>query len=339
MQGAYYYGDKTFKIGECRPTAPGDDEVRLDVAFCGVCGTDVHIYHGVMDKRIGPPQIIGHEASAVVSEIGSAVENVKVGDRVSIRPLRFGAQHPFDKGNPHIGKHLQFIGIDSPGAFQQSWTVPGYTCHHLPETLSLELGALIEPLAVACHDVRRGRVRSGERVLVMGGGPIGVLIAFVLREKGASVMVSEVNEARLQMLKKWNFETVNPITENLVDRVSAFTKGAMVDAVFEVSGSAAAAKSMTDLLCARGRIIMVAIHGNGPQPIDLFKFFWSELELIGARLYEEEDYEEAIALADAGNIPLQELITSIRSLSEIQGVFEEIDDNPDGLKYLINCQE
>ena len=218
MKGAYYYGDKTFKLGESRPTAPGDDEVRLDVAFCGVCGTDVHIYHGVMDKRIGPPQIIGHEASAVVSEVGAAVENVKVGDRVSIRPLRFGAQHPFDKGNPHIGKHLQFIGIDSPGAFQQSWTVPAYTCHHLPETLSLQLGALIEPLAVACHDVRRGRVRSGERVLVMGGGPIGVLIAFVLREKGASVMVSEVNEARLQMLKKWKFETVNPMRENLIDR-------------------------------------------------------------------------------------------------------------------------
>ena len=152
-------------------------------------------------------------------------------------------------------------------------------------------------------------------------------------------MVSVVNEARLQMLKNWNFETVNPMTENLVDLVSAFTNGAMVDAVFEVSGSAAAAKSMTDLLCARGRIIMVAIHGNGPQPIDLFKFFWSELELIGARLYEEEDYEEAIALADAGNIPLEELITSVRSLSEIQGVFEEIDGNPDGLKYLINCQE
>ena len=339
MQGAYYHGGKTFKVDESNPVKPADNEVRLDVAYCGVCGTDVHIYHGVMDQRIGPPQIIGHEASAIVGEVGSAVQNVKIGDRVSVRPLRFGEQHPFDKGHAHIGKNLQFIGIDSPGAFQQSWTVPGYTCHHLPATLSLQLGALIEPLAVACHDVRRGRIRSGEQVLVMGGGPIGVLIAFVLREKGASVLVSEVNTARLQMLNKWGFETVNPIEENLVDKVASFTNGAMADAVFEVSGSAAAAKSMTDVLCARGRIILVAIHGNGPQPIDLFKFFWSEIELIGARLYQEEDYEEAILLADGGNIPLEELITSVRSLSDIQGVFEEIDHNPDGLKYLISCQE
>lgn len=339
MQGAYYQGDKMFKVGESNPLKPSDDEVRLDVAYCGVCGTDVHIYHGVMDQRIGPPQIIGHEASAVVSEVGSAVQNVKIGDRVSVRPLRFGAQHPFDKGHAHIGRNLQFIGIDRPGAFQQSWTVPGYSCHHLPDTLSLQLGALIEPLAVACHDVRRGRIRSGEKVLVMGGGPIGVLIAFVLREKGASVLVSEVNETRLQMLKNWGFETVNPFQEDLVDKVASFTLGAMADAVFEVSGSAAAAKSMTDVLCARGRIVLVAIHGNGPQPVDLFKFFWSEIELIGARLYQEEDYEEAILLADGGNIPLEELITSVRSLSDIQGVFEEIDHNPDGLKYLISCQE
>ena len=339
MKGAYYHGSKQFKLDESQPIKPGDQEVRLDVAFCGVCGTDVHIYHGVMDQRIGPPQIIGHEASAIVREVGAQVKNVAPGDRVSIRPLRFGTPHPFDKGYSHVGKNLQFIGIDSPGAFQQSWTVPSYTCHHLPETLTLQLGAMIEPLAVACHDVRRGRIKAGEKVVVLGGGPIGVLIAFVLREKGASVIVSEINEARLAMLRGWGFDTMNPIQENPAARVAAFTGDAMADAVFEVSGSAAAAKSMTDLLCARGRIVMVAIHGNGPQPIDLFKFFWSELELIGARLYNEEDYEEAIALANAGHIPLQDLITKVSTLDNIQDVFEEIDDNPDGLKYLINCQE
>ena len=155
MKAAYYLEKGKFELGEGKAISPGPDEVRLDVAFCGVCGTDVHIFHGVMDKRIGPPQIVGHEASAVVAEIGENVGNVQVGDKVAIRPLQFGDTHPFDKGYPHVGKNLSFIGIDSAGAFQQSWTVPAYTLHKLPDQLNLKHVAFIEPLSVACHDENR----------------------------------------------------------------------------------------------------------------------------------------------------------------------------------------
>ncbi len=339
MKGAFYQEKGAFTIADSPAIPPAEGEARLAVAYCGVCGTDVHIYHGVMDARIGPPQVIGHEASAVVQEVGPGVTNVKVGDRVAVRPLQFGEPHPFDKGNAHVGKNLKFIGIDKPGAFQQSWTVPAYTLHHLPDALSLAHGALIEPLAVACHDVKIGRVKAGENVLVMGGGPIGVLIAFVLREKGAQVMVAEVNETRLKMLADWGFEVVNPVKEKLEQKVSDFTNSAMADVVFEVSGSAAAVEAMTTVVNARARIVMVAIHGGGPRQVDLFKFFWSEIELLGARLYQEEDYEEAIRLAAGGKIPFDSLITKVSTLDHIQSVFEEIDQNPEGMKYLIEVGE
>lgn len=335
-QAAYYSSKGTFELGESHIIPPKAGEVRLDVAYCGVCGTDVHIFHGVMDQRIQPPQIVGHEASAVVAEVGEGVTNVQVGDKVAIRPLRFGDPHPFDKGHAHVGKNLKFIGIDSAGAFQQSWTLPAYTLHQLPDELSLKHGAFIEPLAVACHDVKVGRVVAGEHCLVMGGGPIGTLIGYVLKEKGAQVIVSEVNPARLDMLNKLGFQTINPIEENLTERISELTNEAMIDCAFEVSGSQAAVSSMTDVVNVRGRIVMVAIHGGGPREVDLFRFFWSEIEMLGARLYEEDDYEEAIQIAASGNIPFDTLITKESPLTDIQSVFEEIDNNPSGMKYLIN---
>ncbi len=339
MKAAFYKEKGQFEIGAGLSIKPEKGEVRLDVAYCGVCGTDVHIYHGVMDARVKPPMTVGHEASAVVAELGEGVTNVKVGDKVAVRPLHFGEPHPYDKGHAHVGKNLKFIGIDSQGAFQNSWTVPAYTLHHLPENLSLKHGAFIEPLSVACHDVKIGRVKAGENCLVIGGGPIGTLIAFVLKEKGAKVFISEVNETRIKMLGDLGFQTINPIKEDLLERVSQLTGSAMIDCSFEVSGSAPGVQAMTDVMNARGRIVMVAIHGGEKKPVDLFKFFWAEIELLGARLYEEDDYEEAIRIAASGNIPFESLITKIDTLDNIQSIFEIIDNNPAGMKYLIDCQQ
>ncbi|MEM7660182.1 MAG: alcohol dehydrogenase catalytic domain-containing protein [Bacteroidota bacterium] len=338
MKAAFYTQKGQFELGENVVLPPKAGEVRLEVAYCGVCGTDVHIFHGVMDQRIQPPQVVGHEASAVVAEIGEGVTQVAVGDRVAVRPLHFGAPHPADKGHVHVGKNLRFIGIDQAGAFQQSWTVPAYTLHKLPNSLSLAHGAFIEPLSVACHDVKIGRVKAGENCLVMGGGPIGTLIAYVLQEKGAKILVSEVNATRIEMLRELGFEVINPAAENLVERVAELTDQAMIDCAFEVSGSQAAVSSMTDIVNVRGRIVMVAIHGGGTREVDLFKFFWAEIELLGARLYQEEDYEEAIQIAASGRIPFDKLITQVSDLSDIQSIFETIDRNPAGMKYLINCQ-
>ena len=338
MKAAFYKGNRTFEIGENTPVKPGEGEVMLEVAYCGVCGTDVHIYHGVMDQRVGPPQVIGHEASGTVIETGPGVNNVKAGDHVAVRPLKFGDPHIFDKGHPHVGKNLKFIGIDLQGAFQKYWTVPAYTLHKLPDSLSLKHGALIEPLAVACHDVKIGRVTEGEICVVIGGGPIGLLIGYALKDKGAHIIVSEVNDTRLEMLGELGFATVNPMKEDLEARISQLTDEKMADVVFEVSGSAAGVESMTRIVNVRGRIVVVAIHGGEPKKVDLFKFFWSEIEMLGARLYEAEDYEEAIRIASSGLVPLDTLITRIGNLADIQKVFEEIDSDPEGMKYLVNCR-
>ena len=204
------------------------------------------------------------------------------GDGVVVRPLEPCHACPAcRRGHGHICQNLNFIGIDSPGAFQASWTVPAHTLHRLPDGISMELAALIEPLAVACHDVRLGEVKPGERAVVIGGGPIGTLVALVCRHAGAEVLLAEVNPFRVEFARGLGFETVDPRARDLAGAVEEHSPGG-ADVLFEVSGTQEGAGVMTELVRTRGRIVVVAIFADPPR-IDLFRFFWRELRLCGVR--------------------------------------------------------
>jgi 2-desacetyl-2-hydroxyethyl bacteriochlorophyllide A dehydrogenase len=336
-RAAYYEGGGAFAVRDAQPVAPGPGEVRLTVAYCGICGTDLHIAHGAMDRRVAPPQVIGHEMAGTVAEVGPGVEKFGVGDAVVVRPLDTRGATPADKGFSHVSANLKFLGIDTPGAFQSSWTVPAFTLHRLPEAVDLRLGALVEPLAVACHDVRRAELAAGETAVVIGQGPIGLLVALVARAAGAEVVVSEVNGARLEFAEALGFEVIDSRTEDAVARVRELTGDAGADVVFEVSGAPPAALEMTQLASVRGRLVLVAIYPE-PQPVRLFDFFWKELQLRGARVYEPEDYERAIELVAAGALPLEQLISRVEPLERLPSVFAELANGTSDIKVLVDCQ-
>ncbi len=337
MKATQYEGNKTFSVIEKEMDPPAAGEVRIKVAYCGVCGTDVHIYHGAMDQRVKIPQSIGHEMSGEIDAVGEGVTGFSPGEKVVVRPLDNRAEKPSDKGYSHICKDLKFIGIDSPGAMQAYWNVPAFTLHKLPDTIDMKLAALVEPLAVACHDVRMGEVQAGETAVVLGGGPIGLLVAMVARAKGADVIISEINATRVALAEALGFTVVNPSQTDLVQFIEEKTDGALADVVFEVAGAQPALDVMTQVAGIRGRIVMVAIHGQ-PKNVDLFRFFWKELKLIGARVYEEEDYEESITMISRHELPFEKLITQTEPLRNVQKVFETIAANPAGMKYLLDCQ-
>lgn len=338
MKAAFYEGNKRITVrDQVQPTPPGPGEVRLEVAYCGICGTDLHIYHGAMDQRVRVPQVIGHEASATVVEVGLGVRGFKPGDRVVVRPLDNRGETPSDRGLSHICRNLKFIGIDAPGAFQQSWTVPAFTLHHAPEGIDLSIAALAEPLAVACHDLRLGEVKPGELVLVMGGGPIGLLVALVCRAAGARIVLAEVNDYRLRFARNLGLEAVNPLEVHLTALCLERSGGAGADVVFEVSGSRAAALAMTDPLAPRGRVVLVAVYPK-PAEINLFQFFWKELSLRGARVYEREDYEKALQIMAQGSLPLDKLITRVEPLDRLPEAFQAMAGSAEGIKTLIRCR-
>ncbi|MCL1143202.1 zinc-dependent alcohol dehydrogenase [Shewanella gaetbuli] len=339
MQAAQYIGNKQFSIIETSPIPPKDDEVRINVGFVGICGTDMHIYHGVMDARVNPPHTIGHEISGTVAEVGKNVSGFSVGERVVVRPLDYCGDCPAcHAGHSHVCHNLKFMGIDTPGAFQNSWTVKARTLHKLPANVDLQQGALIEPLAVACHDISRARVTAGEHVVVLGGGPIGQLVALVAKSLGAHVLISEPNENRRQFAAQYGIDTINPITDDIAEFVKQWSDQKGADAVFEVSGVQPAVDAMVQVAAVRGRICMVAIHSQKPQ-VDLFQFFWKELELLGARVYEHADFEMAVDLVASGKVDLKPFITSISKLSDIGDAFASMDNNPIGMKALVSCEQ
>ncbi len=337
MKASLYQGNHTFTIEEKEIAAPAAGEVQIKVAYCGVCGTDVHIYHGMMDKRVRIPETIGHEMSGTIEAVGPEVTGYAVGEKVVVRPLDNRGEQASDKGFSHVCKKLKFIGIDSPGAMQQYWNVPAFTLHKLAKDTDLKLAALTEPLAVACHDVRLSELQAGEVAVVLGGGPIGMLVAMVAKSKGARVIISEVNPVRLKMANELGFETVNPAETDVLAFIEKETDGRLADVVFEVAGVQPTVDLMTEIAGIRGRIVMVAIHGQAKN-VSLFQFFWKELKLIGARVYEPQDYDEAIDLITKNELPFESMITKVEPLTNIQQVFENIDKNPDGMKVLMDCQ-
>ncbi len=324
MKAAYYEGNKRFSVGESKIIPPGEGQVRMKVAYAGICGTDVHIFLGHMDQRLTPPQVVGHEAVGEVVEVGKGVTNFKVGDHVVLRPTDACGKCPScARGHINICPTLNFIGITTPGAFQGSWTVPAHLLHKVPANINLVHAALIEPLAVAAHDVRYGEVKAGEWCVVIGAGPIGMFEAMVCKEKGANVIISEVNASRLELARELGYDVVNPAESDLVKHVFEKTGGAGADVVFEVTGTQAGATMMTKLPRTRGRIVIVAIFAE-PMMVDLRNMMWREYTMIGARNYLKEDFDEAIRLVVEGNLPLDKMVSDIRPVDRVQETFEDI---------------
>lgn len=338
ITAAFYRGDKTFTVEKIDAPTPKAGEVSIRVAYCGICGTDMHVFHGNMDARVGLERIVGHEMSGTVEAVGDGVSEFSKGQKVVVRPLDHCGKCPACKaGHEHICHKLKFLGLDTNGAMQEIWTVPAHTVHKIPDNLRLDHAALIEPVAVAVHDVRMSELQRGEDVLVIGGGPIGILVAMVAKDMGGKVVISEVNENRLAIAQKLGFETINPAKDDLQASIMKRTGDKGADVVFEVSGSQAGVDAMTACAATRGRIVMVAIHAQKPA-VDMFQFFWRELKLIGVRVYVPADYDKGIELIASGAIDADTIITDVAPLSDIQKAFEALDASPTALKSLIKVE-
>lgn len=338
ISAAFYRGDRQFTVETTQASPPAPGEVAVRIAYCGICGTDMHVFHGNMDARVGFERVIGHEMSGTIAAVGDGVGGMAVGQKVVVRPLDHCGDCPAcHAGHEHICHNLKFLGLDTDGAMQEIWNVPAHTIHMLPDDIRMDHAALIEPVAVACHDVRLSRLQAGEDALVIGGGPIGVLVAMVARNAGARMVISEVNPHRLSIAGKLGFDTINPMETDLAAAIDERTGGKGADVVFEVSGTQPGVDAMTACAATRGRIVMVAIHAQKPE-VDMFRFFWRELELVGVRVYEKEDYEKAIAIIAGGGVDADTVITDVSPLSEIQSAFESLDSSPTALKSLIRVE-
>ncbi|SPF06446.1 zinc-dependent alcohol dehydrogenase [Streptomyces sp. MA5143a] len=334
-----YTAARTLDTAPAPSVPPGSGEVVLAPAYVGICGTDLHIFHGDMDARVATPAVLGHEMSGRIVGVGPDVEGWQVGDAVTVMPLRWDDTCPACRaGHQHVCQHLDFIGIDSPGAMQQRWTVPAATLIRLPESLPLDRAALVEPTAVAVHDVGRAQVGEGEKVVVVGGGPVGVLIALVAQAAGAEVRVVELSAHRRALAEGLGLTVWDPAADDIGTLVGTWTADAGADVAFEVSGAAGGVDTAVEVLGVRGRLCLVAIHPR-PREVNLHRFFWRELTLVGARLYDRSDFEKAVALVADGTIPADRLISKVVPLTQAPAAFEALEGGGDVMKILVDCTD
>lgn len=334
MRASFYRRHRTFETGSAPMPAPGPDEALLRVRRVGICGTDLHIFQGHLDHRVPMNGIIGHETFAEVA-VAPQARGFSPGDRVVVEPVLFcGTCQTCRMGATYLCRELKVLGVDAPGGMQEYWPVPCDRLLKVPDSISDSDAALIEPLAVATHDVARAEVKPGDAVVVFGGGPIGSLIALVCRHRGARVKVVEINPHRVAMLQALGLDTIGP-GEDVVRDVTAWTDGYGADVAFEVSGDPAAVRLITDVVRVWGTVSIIAIHAE-PVPVHLYALFARELRVHGSRLYTRAAWEEAIRLAAAGAVVLGPLVTRVIALGELQQGMEEALGGGPVMKILVD---
>lgn len=337
---SFYNGNGEFIDVNPKSYPPKPNEVRIKVHYCGICGTDYHIAKGQLDGRIGAfPQAIGHEASGIIDECGENVKGYKKGDRVIVRPLSFCGKCPECKsGNENICRNVKYLGIEKDGAFQPFWNVEEGILHKVPDTLSLEHAALVEPLAVCCHAVSRSQINKGQTAVVIGGGPIGFMTALVLKSKGVEVVVSEINEKRSQNCINAGITTINPVNEDIEKYVNNKTGGHGANVVFEASGSQGALDTAPLLICPNGKLVTIATYSK-PMAVDIRSFHYKQISIVTTRAYQKADFEEAISLLENKTIDAGLLISKIMPLADLTKALEIGAAQTDLVKILIDCRE
>lgn len=277
--------------------------------------------------------------SGEIAEIGEDVKGFKMGDKVVVRPLKPCFECPACREKHfHFCYNIKVMGVDTPGCFQQSWTVPAYSLHHLPDEIDMKLAALTEPLAHATNDVRVSGLTGKDYVVVLGAGPIGTLIALSAKHKGARILATEINAFRRNLLSELGIDVVNPLETDVVKRVLEETDNYGADIVFEVTGSESSAEMMTKLAKMRAHIVIVGIFSE-PVKVDLHRVFARQLRFTGVRFYTPEDYEAAISLIASRALPLEKVVSTVRSLDQVQTTFEEIERGANLMKVLLRCND
>lgn len=318
-----------------------EDEVVLEIAYIGICGSDIHVFHG-KHPYVTYPVIQGHEVSGKVVAIGANVRTVRVGDKVTIEPqVSCGSCYPCMHQLYNICNNLKVLGFQAPGAASDYFAVREKHIVKLPLTMDYRYGAMIEPLAVGVRAVKKTQNIKDGQVLVIGAGPIGNLVAQTAKAMGAKkVMISDVNPVRLQKAKACGIDvTVNVNNEDLLDVLEQeFGKERRADVIFDCAGVQQAISSALQVARKGSDIIVVAVYGGVPQ-VDLAYINECEIRLIGTARYTYDDFMTAIELVEQKKITLGELITDIYELDSYIEGYRKIDQSPDStMKVLIHVK-
>ena len=321
MRAAVYYGPHKLEVADVPEPNPTPGTVKVKVGFNGICGTDLHEYYaGPIFIPTSPhpltgqelPLTMGHEFSGVITEIGDGVIDYAAGDRVAVMPLyRCGHCGPCRAGNYNICQQIGFHGLMSDGGMAEYTVVPTDMLHRLPDHVSLELGALVEPMSVAYHAATLGEPNADGTSMVFGAGPIGIGLWFALRGKGVEdVFVVEPSATRRASIEALGARTLDPTAVDVPAFIADHTGGAGADAVFDAAGVTPAVETALACVGARRPMVSVAIYEK-PLTTPLLNLVMNESRIQGSLCYTGEDFAAVIDLMAQGTYDTTGWVTSI----------------------------
>jgi (R,R)-butanediol dehydrogenase / meso-butanediol dehydrogenase / diacetyl reductase len=350
VRAARYYGQHDIRVEQvAEPQVREPDDVLVEVAYCGICGTDLHEYSvGPIVTPATPhpltgatlPQTLGHEFSARVTAVGAAVRDVAVGDRVAIMPaIVCGRCRYCRRGQGHLCVRFACTGLSAEtGGLAEYALVKEYQVAKLPDEVSDVEGAVIEPAAVAAYGVERAGVTGGDVVLVTGAGPIGVLSAMYASAVGAStVIISEPNKNRSALAASLDIgPVVDPTTGELDELVAQLTGGDGVDLAVECSGSTPGLASCVRQTRKRASIVQTGLHTQ-PATLDAMALSEKDLTLYGSWCWRMTDWPRIIRMVASGAYPVGKVVTAQIPLGDVvtKGFDTLIDPQGDQLKVLV----
>lgn len=320
------------------PTA-GDDDVLIKIKMIGICGSDIHVYHG-LHPFTKYPVTQGHEVSGEVVEVGKNVKSVKPGDKVTIEPqVRCGKCYPCRHGKYNLCESLKVMGFQTTGAAAEYFKAPEINVTKLPDDMDYKKGAMIEPLAVAVHALSRVGDVNGLNISVIGAGPIGNLVAQTAKALGANVMLSDISDYRLALGKETGIEHVyNTKNIDYNDALIDCFGPDKADVIYDCAGNDIAMNSAIRSARKGSTIILVAVYA-GMANVDLAVLNDHELDLNTTMMYRHEDYLKAIELVNDKKINLEALQSNVFPFKDYLKAYEFIDANREtSMKVLIDLE-
>lgn len=333
MKAALYQGNEKISLQDVEVPAPEPGQVSLDVKACGLCGSDLHQYTGYWRP---PTNAGGHEFAGLISEIGSGVRSFAVGDRVCAECFSHcGECRPCQSGHYNLCPNRSFSPSLGPGGFAEFATVHASSLYKIPDEMSFEEAALVEPLAVSYRAFSLTRARPDESVLVLGAGSIGLLALAAAKAAGVrEVIISAKYEHQARLATELGASHVVPVAEASVqEAVREATNGEGVDTAVETVAKADSLADALALIRPRGRIVLVGGYA-GPLEVPLGQIVGKEATVTGSCCYgltgRRTDFEASIALIRSGSVPAAKLISHRFDLSQIETAFSVANDKQSG---------
>ena len=320
MKAARFLGNKTFEVTELPQPHAGPGELVLRNRVCGVCGTDVHIYHGEPGSAdVCPPVVLGHEYSAQVVEVGEGVSGFTVGDHVTVDPnIYCGRCNPCQNGRKQLCLHMEAIGVTRDGGFAQYSQIPASQAFKLDPQVPWEAAAMAEPLACCVHGIDLAGIRPGQKVCVVGGGAIGLIMVQLAKLSGAArILLSEPNEKRRQVGLQLGADAAIDPTQPGWDQLFSREMGEGAQVVIECVGNVTAVKSAFQFAAKGATILLFSVPKvDSTFELPLFDVYKKELTIKGS-FVNPDTHARAVALINSGKVDFGPIVTHRFTLDQL----------------------